>query len=187
MSEVTRILGRIEAGDSKAANELMPLVYDELRRLAASQMAREIKDQTLDATGLVHEAWLRLAGPDGVRFENRNHFFGAAAESMRRILIDAARRRARLKHGGQLKREPLRPNLIAAMEPDEQLLELDAALNRLAELDPVKSRLVELRYFAGLTGDQAAEILEISPSTADRHWAFSKAWLQREMESSKDS
>jgi RNA polymerase sigma factor (TIGR02999 family) len=183
MNEVTRILSDLAQGDAQAAGQLLPLVYDELRRLAAAQLAGEKPGQTLQATALVHEAYLRLVGDQG--FANRRHFFAAAAEAMRRILVENARRKGRLKHGGGRRRQELAPDLVAAPGPDEELLALDAALARLAERDPLKARLVELRFFAGLTGDQAAELLGISPSTADRHWVFARAWLRREMEAGR--
>jgi RNA polymerase sigma factor (TIGR02999 family) len=181
MSEVTRILNAIEQGDPSAASELLPLVYNELRRLAAQKLAREKPGQTLDATGLVHEAYLRLVGDaeERRRFQDRGHFFAAAAAAMRRILVDNARRKRAHRHGGGLKRRHLEP--VAAPEPDEDLVALDEALERLAAQDPVKAKLVELRYFAGLTGDQAAEVLRISPTTADRHWAYARAWLRAEV------
>src|SRR5262245_12320786 len=177
MSDVTQILSAIEAGDAKAADQLLPLVYDELRKLAAVQMANEKPGQTLDATGLVHEAWLRLVpgtNPLGA-WDNRRHFFAAAATAMRHIRIDVARRKKAQKRGGNLQRGNL--DSIAAPEPDEDVLALDEALTALAARDRVKARLVELRYFAGLTGDQAADALGISPSAADRHWTFARAWL----------
>ncbi len=183
MNEVTRLLDDLAQGKAQAAAQLLPLVYDELRRLAAAQLAGERAGQTLEATALVHEAYLRLVGDQG--FANRRHFFAAAAEAMRRILVESARRKARRKHGGGRQRQDLHPDLVAAPEPDEDILALDAALARLAERDPLKAHLVELRYFAGLTGDQAAEMLGISPSTADRHWVFARAWLRREMESGR--
>jgi RNA polymerase sigma factor (TIGR02999 family) len=181
MSEVTRILNAIGQGDPQAADQLLPLVYDELRRLAARQLAHEAPGQTLDATGLVHEAYLRLVGgPATPRpFQDCGHFFAAAAAAMRRILIDSARRKRAQKRGGDRRRQPLEE--VAAPTPDEDLLALDGALEKLAALDPVKARLVELRYFAGLTGEQAAEVLGISPSTADRHWAYARAWLRAEV------
>ncbi len=181
MTEVSRILSQIASGDPQAAEQLLPLVYDELRKLAAQRMAREKPGQTLDATGLVHEAYLRLVGDTEARraFNDRGHFFAAAAAAMRRILIDNARRKRAQKHGGGLQRQPL--DAVAAPEPDENLLALDEALEKLAAQDPVKARLVELRYFAGLTGDQAAEALGIAPSTADRHWAYARAWLRAEI------
>ena len=183
MTEITRVLSAIEQGDPHAAEQLLPLVYDELRQLAARKLAREQPGQTLDATALVHEAYLRLVRPDdGQAFDGRGHFFAAAATAMRRILIERARQKQRQIHGGGRRREELHPDLVAAPEPDDELLALDAALVKLAERDPVKARLVELRYFAGLTGDQAAEILGISPSTADRHWVYARAWLRREVQ-----
>jgi RNA polymerase sigma factor (TIGR02999 family) len=187
MSDVTRILAAIDAGDAQAAGQLLPLVYDELRKLAADRLAQEAPGNTLDATALVHEAYVRLVGPaDADRWDNRAHFFAAAATAMRRILIDRARQKQRLRHGGGRRRQELHPDLAAAPEPDEQLLALDAALAQLAVKDPVKARLVELRYFAGLTGDQAAQILGISPSAADRHWVFARAWLRRAVQGGAD-
>jgi RNA polymerase sigma factor (TIGR02999 family) len=188
MSEITRILSQIESGDPSAAEQLLPLVYDELRKLAAQKLAHERPGQTLQATALVHEAYLRLAatpenerGQGGKRWDGRGHFFAAAAEAMRRILIERARQKQRIARGGGRHRQELQLDLIATPEPDEDLLALDAALTRLAQRDPIKARLVELRYFAGLTGDQAGEILGISPSTADRYWVYSRAWLRREV------
>lgn len=189
MMDITGILNRLESGDPHAADELLPIVYDELRKLAAAKLAHEKPGQTLDATGLVHEAYLRLVpngksqSTDDQHWNGRGHFFAAAAEAMRRILVENARRKFRLKHGGDRLRVELTPDLATARQPDEDLLALDAALAKLAHHDPVKVRLIELRFFAGLSGDQAAEILGISPSTADRHWAFARAWLRREMES----
>jgi RNA polymerase sigma factor (TIGR02999 family) len=183
MNEVTRILADIARGDAHAAGQLLPLVYDELRKLAAARLAREAPGNTLDATALVHEAYVRLVGPaDADCWDNRAHFFAAAATAMRRILIERARHKQRHRHGGGRHRQELHPDLVAAPEPDEELLALDAALAKLAERDPLKARLVELRYFAGLTGEQAAEILGISPSTADRHWVYARAWLRREVQ-----
>jgi RNA polymerase sigma factor (TIGR02999 family) len=180
MSEITRILEAIQQGDPHAAEQLLPLVYDELRQLAAHKLAHEKPGQTLQATALVHEAYLRLFGQQEPRsFSDRGHFFAAAAATMRRILIDNARRKQTQKRGGGRQRQPL--EAVAAPEPDEELLALDEALQKLAALDPDKARLVELRYFAGLTGEQAAEVLGISPTTADRHWAFARAWLQAEV------
>ncbi len=180
MSEVTRVLCAVEQGDPHAAAQLLPLVYDELRRLAVHKLAQEKPGQTLQPTALVHEAYLRLvARPQEQRWNGRGHFFAAAAEAMRRILVDQARRKQARKRGGDMAREPL--DDLAAPEADEELLALDEALGRLAALDPQKARLVELRYFAGLTADQAAEVLGISPSTADRHWRYARAWLQAEV------
>jgi RNA polymerase sigma factor (TIGR02999 family) len=180
MSEVTRLLEAANRGDRQAAAELLPLVYDELRKLAAVRLAQEKPGQTLEATALVHEAYLRLVGDQ--QFDGRGHFFAAAAEAMRRILVDAARRKKRLRHGGGRRRQELRPDLVAAAVPNEQLLSLDAALAKFAQHDALKARLVELRYFAGLTGDQAAQVLGISPKTADRYWVYARAWLRREMD-----
>ncbi len=174
MSEVTRILSAIEQGDPHAAKQLLPLVYDELRKLAAQRLAQEKPGQTLQPTALVHEAYLRLVGSDqDARWTSRGHFIAAAAEAMRRILIDHARKKQTQKRGGGLHREP-----------DDELLALDEALHKLAVEDPEKARLVELRYFAGLTGEEAAQVLGISPSTADRHWAYARAWLQNEVRGS---
>jgi RNA polymerase sigma factor (TIGR02999 family) len=182
MNEVTRILSAIEQGDSQAAEGLLPLVYEELRKLAAQRLAQEKPGQTLQATALVHEAYIRLVGPSGAgRFAGRRHFFTAAATCMRRILIERARRKRRRIHGGGRQRVDLEPDLVAVPERGEDLLALDNALEKFASFDPLKARLVELRYFAGLTGDQAAEILGISPSTADRHWIYARAWLRREL------
>jgi RNA polymerase sigma factor (TIGR02999 family) len=182
MNDVTRILSAIEQGQRQAAEQLLPLVYDELRRLAAEKMAHERPGQTLQATALVHEAYVRLVGGgDAPQWENRRHFFAAAAEAMRRILIDRARRKQTRKHGGGRRREEFDGQSIVAPEGDVDLLALDAALHRLAEQEPLKAKLVELRYFAGLTGEQAAEVLGISPSSADRHWVYARAWLRREL------
>ena len=179
MSDVTQILSAIEQGDPRAAEQLLPLVYDELRKLAAQKLAHEKPGQTLAATALVHEAYLRLVGQNEPRYRDRGHFFAAAATAMRRILIDGARRKQTQKRGGGLHRQQL--EAVAAPEPDEELLALDEALQKLAAEDPQKARLVELRHFAGLTGEQAAEVLGISPTTADRHWAYVRAWLQAEV------
>jgi RNA polymerase sigma factor (TIGR02999 family) len=178
MPDVTQILSRIEAGDPRAADELMPLVYDELRRLAAAKLAHEKPGQTLQATALVHEAFVRLVdGAAARQWESRGHFFAAAAEAMRRILIDGARRKKRIKHGGDRLRISLDATLtIADAEPDD-LLALDEALTQLAAEAPDKAQLVKLRYFAGLTVEEAAAAMDISPSTAKRHWAYARAWL----------
>jgi RNA polymerase sigma factor (TIGR02999 family) len=182
MTEVTRILSAIEQGDPRAAEQLLPLVYDELRKLAARRLAHEKPGQTLEATALVHEAYLRLVGPDSARtWDSRGHFFAAAAEAMRRILVENARRKQTRKRGGEQRRADLDLDALVAPEPEMDLLALDAALDRLAERDPQKARLVELRYFAGLTGHQAAGILGISPSSADRQWVYTRAWLRREL------
>jgi RNA polymerase sigma factor (TIGR02999 family) len=182
MSEVTRILSALEQGEPHAAEQLLPLVYDELRRLAAEKLAQERPGQTLQATALVHEAYVRLVGAGAEQqWDSRRHFFAAAAEAMRRVLIDSARRKQTRKHGGGRRRADVDADALAAPEPDVDLPALDAALQRLAEHDPLKARLVELRYFAGLTGDQAAAALGISPSSADRHWVYARAWLRREL------
>jgi RNA polymerase sigma factor (TIGR02999 family) len=181
MSDVTRILSAIERGDPQAAGQLLPLVYDELRRLAAQKLAREPAGHTLQATALVHDAYLRLVGEEDPGWNGRGHFFAAAAEAMRRILIENARRRARLKHGGQFVRVDAEALDVAAPEGPGELLELDEALNRLAVADPQACELVKLRYFAGLTVTQAAEALGISPRSADFLWAYAKAWLFKEL------
>jgi RNA polymerase sigma factor (TIGR02999 family) len=182
MSEVTHILSAITQGDPHAAAQLLPLVYNELRQLAAQKLAQEKPGQTLEATALVHEAYVRLVGAgDDPHWDNRRHFFAAAAEAMRRILIDNARRKQTRKHGGDCQRQEIDPDLLLAPAPNLDLLAVDAALHRLAEQDPLKARLVELRYFAGLTGDQAAAVLGISPSSADRQWVYTRAWLRREL------
>jgi RNA polymerase sigma factor (TIGR02999 family) len=178
MSDVTRILSAIEQGDPSAAEQLLPLVYGELRQLAAQKLAREALGQTLDATALVHEAYLRLVDVKQVQqWNSRGHFFAAAAEAMRRILVDGARRKQSLKGGGRQRRVPLEEAISLNEQPAEDLLALDEALNRLAQEDPVKAELVKLRYFAGLTVEQTAEALGISRATADRYWAYAKVWL----------
>ena len=183
MPEVTRLLDAAKAGDRKAGAELLPLVYEELRKLAAARMAAEAPDQTLQPTALVHEAYLRLVGPaDEHRWDHRGHFFAAAAEAMRRILVDRARRKAAARHGGELGRLELEPDLAAAPEVREDLIALDEALDRLAIEDPIKAELVKLRFFAGLTLPEAAKALGLSERTAGRHWAFARAWLRRAVE-----
>lgn len=184
MSDVTQILSRLESGDPSAAEKLLPLVYDELRSLAAARLSREKPGQTLQATALVHEAYLRILGPSGEsRFWNsRGHFFAAAAEAMRRILVENARRRLRSKHGGGRCREELESSQVVAPEVPEDLLALDEALEKLTEHDSQSAELVKLRYFAGLTISQAAEILDVSPRKADFIWSFARAWLRREIE-----
>lgn len=177
MAEFTQMLNAVGRGGVNVAAQLLPLVYDELRKLAATKLAEERPGQTLQPTALVHEAYLRLVGEaDGPLWQNRDHFFGAAAEAMRRILIDSARRKRTAKHGGNRIREPL--DDIVTPEKCDELLALDEALTKLATADPVKARLVELRYFVGLTGEEAAKVLGISPATADRYWAYARAWLQ---------
>jgi len=177
MSEVTRILQSIENGDPRAAGELLPLVYEELRRLAASKMAREAPGQTLQPTALVHEAWLRLGANQDAPWEGRAHFFGAAAEAMRRILIDNARRKRAQRHGGGRERVDILEMELAAPAPDDELLMVNDALERLAAVDKPKAELVKLHYFAGLSFEEAAGALGISVSTAKRWWDFARAWL----------
>jgi RNA polymerase sigma factor (sigma-70 family) len=208
MSEVTQILRQIEANDPRAAEQLLPLVYDELRKLAAARLVHEKPGQTLQATALVHEAYLRLVGgnqgdrdsglgtggsaaenfprtpnpePPAPAFDSRGHFFAAAAEAMRRILIDQARRKESLKRGGDRQRQDIEHVEIAVPEPSQDVLALDAALERFERLDPRKAALVKLRYFAGLTIPEAAAALGISSTTADRHWAYARAWLHAEL------
>jgi RNA polymerase sigma factor (TIGR02999 family) len=184
MSDVTPILDALVRGEPRAAGELLPMVYDELRRLAARRLAGEAPGQTLDATALVHEAYLRLVGGDPDRpWQGRAHFFAAAAESMRRILVENARRKRRIRHGGGLARAEVEPDEIAAPEgrPLDELLAVDAALDRLAAADPTAAELVKLRYFAGLSIAESAAILGVSPRTADRLWTYARAWLRREI------
>src|SRR5713226_2122216 len=178
MTEVTRILSAIEQGDPQAAEELLPLVYDELRRLATERMAQEKPGQTLQATALVHEAYLRLVGAqEGQRWDSRGHFFAAAAEAMRRILLNRARDKKRAKRGGERRRVDLDQIEIAFDTSDEQLIALDEALSQLAVEDPDAARLVNLRFFAGLTLKDAAASLGLAPRTAERQWAYARAWL----------
>jgi RNA polymerase sigma factor (TIGR02999 family) len=188
MTEVTRILRQIEQGEPVAAEQLLPLVYDELRRLAAARLADEFPGQTLQPTALVHEAYVRLVDVKQAQaWESRGHFFAAAAEAMRRILVDAARRKRREKHGGDRKRVSLDAAAPEAPASRHDLVELDAALTRLAAEDPQAARLVELRHFAGLSVSEAAQVLGISPRTADRVWAYARAWLHREIAAAMDS
>jgi RNA polymerase sigma factor (TIGR02999 family) len=182
MNEVTRILSAIDRGEPQAAEQLLPLIYDELRKLAARRLAQEKPGQTLQATALVHEAYLRLVDSEGrSSWEGRGHFFAAAAEAMRQILIDSARRKQRPKHGGDRHRLDLDDAGDVIVPPVEDLLALDQALERLSSEDPVSADLVKLRYFAGLSIDQAASTLGMSPRTADRRWAYARAWLRQEM------
>jgi RNA polymerase sigma factor (TIGR02999 family) len=181
MSDVTRILNALEQGDQKAARELLPLVYEELRKLAASKMANEAPGQTLQPTALVHEAWLRLGGGQDQAWDGRAHFFGAAAEAMRRILIENARRKKALRHGAGQARLEVQEVEIAAPAPDDQMLAVNEALNKLAGLDKEKAELVKLRYFAGMTIEEAAGVLRISEATAKRWWVYARAWLYAEV------
>ncbi len=181
MSDVTRILGAIEQGDARAADELLPLVYEELRRLATAKMSQEPPGQTLQATALVHEAYIRLVGSQDPNWSGRTHFFAAAAEAMRRILIDNARRKQRLKRGGGQQKVGLTDAEPAIEGSSNDLIALDEALARLAEMDKTKADLVKLRYFAGLTLEQAAGILNLPERTAKRYWAHARAWLYRQV------
>ncbi len=188
MSNVTQILAAMDEGDPHAAEQLLPLVYDELRKLAAAKLAFEKPGQTLQATALVHEAFLRLvATPEtkdeqpGGLWDGRGHFFAAAAEAMRRILVENARRKSRIKHGGELVRAELTDVPIVVSEVHEDLLALDAALERLMTVNPQAVKLVQLRYFAGLSLEEAGDVLKVSPRTAGRLWAYARAWLHQEM------
>src|SRR5262245_48812658 len=190
MSEVTRILSAIDQGDPQAAEQLLPLVYEELRRLAAAKLAQEKPGQTLEATALVHEAYLRLVlsggrkvsqPPESPHWDSRGHFFAAAAEAMRRILVEIARRKGRLKHGRGHARVDLESGCLISEAPSLDLVALDEALTKLAEIEPTKADLVKLRFFAGLTMPEAAKALNISLATAERHWTFAKAWLYAEL------
>lgn len=181
MGDVTRILAAIEQGDARAADELLPVVYEELRRLAAAKMSQEPPGHTLQATALVHEAYIRLVGSQDQDWSGRTHFFAAAAEAMRRILIDNARRKLRLKRGGGRQKIGLTDAEPAIEGPSDDLIALDEALDRLAEMDKTKADLVKLRYFAGLTLEQAASVLNLPERTAKRYWAHARAWLHREV------
>lgn len=181
-SDVTRILERAQSGDPRAADELLPLVYNELRRLAGARMANEFRGQTLQPTALVHEAWLRLVGKEDQHWNSRSHFFGAAAEAMRRILIDNARRKRAARHGGGQARLDVSEIEIADPARDDELLMVNEALEKLDALDPRKAELVKLRYFVGFTSEEAARALGVSVPTADRWWKFSRAWLFAEIE-----
>jgi len=181
MSEATLLLTAVEQGDPRAAERLLELLYEELRRLAASKMAREIPGQTLQATALVHEAWLRLVGSQNPRFENRAHFFSAAAEAMRRILIDRARQKLRIRHGGSLERVDLDGQDLAAPAEDEQLVAIHEALDNLARCHPVQAEVVKLRYFVGMTNEETAEILGVSVATVKNYWTFARTWIFKEI------
>ena len=182
MSDATLMLAAIERGDIKAADELLTLVYDELRRLAAYKLAQESPGQTLQPTALVHEVWLRLVGDRNPSFNNRTHFFRAAAEAMRRILIDRARRKQTEKHGGNFARVDIEGLELAAPDEDGQLLAVHEALDKLALEYPIQAELVKLRYFAGMTNEEVSQVLGISVSTAKKYWTFSRAWLVNEIE-----
>jgi RNA polymerase sigma factor (TIGR02999 family) len=183
MEDVTRILGAIERGDAASAEKLLPLVYDELRRLASQKLSREQAGQTLEPTALVHEAYLKLLGPQGanVGWDGRAHFFAAAAEAMRRILIDNARRKAAIRHGGEYNRVAMDDALLAIEAPSDDVIALDEALNKLAAEDKAKADLVKLHYFAGLSLEEAAAALGISRATAYRFWDYARAWLRHEI------
>jgi RNA polymerase sigma factor (TIGR02999 family) len=183
MSDVTQLLAQIESGDRRAAADLLPLVYEELRKLAVARMSRERSDHTLSATALVHEAYLRLVGgvPKESHWSGNSHFFAAAAEAMHHILVENARRKKRLRHGGGVRRLGLDDVDLIGEVPSDDLLALDEALDRLARKDPMAARLVQLRYFAGLTTSEAAEALALPLRTAERNWAYARAWLHREI------
>ena len=183
MSDITRILTAIEQGDPAAADQLLPLVYEELRKLAAHRMANEAAGQTLQPTALVHEAWLRLVGEQNPRFANRAHFFAAAAEAMRRILIDNARRKRAVRHGGGQQRVNVEQVQLVSPSDDDQLLAVNEALDKLAAQSKPEAELVKLRYFVGMTLEEAAQVLGISARTADNYWAHARAWLFREIKS----
>ncbi len=184
MSDATQLLVDVGQGDAKAAEKLLELVYEELRRLATSRISQEPPGQTFQPTELVHEAWLRLVGAENPSFENRAHFFSAAAEAMRRILIDRARRKLTMRHGGGFKRVDFDGQDLAAPESDQLLLAVNEVLDKLAGEHPLQAEVVKLRYFVGMTNEEAARILNISLSTAKRYWLFARAWILRELESS---
>lgn len=187
MGEVTKLLGGVPGGEGPAAAELLPLVYEELRKMAAAKMAREAGGHTLQATALMHEAWLRLVKADGSpQFENRAHFFGAAAEAMRRILVEAARRKKRVKHGGALERSDVDILEVPLPVASEDLLALNDALDRLADLDGQAAEVVKLCFFVGLTQEETARELGLSLATVERRWSFARAWLLREIESGRE-
>jgi RNA polymerase sigma factor (TIGR02999 family) len=185
MSDITEILAVLEQGQNQPAEELLPLVYDELRRLAAWRLANEQPGQTLQATALVHEAYLRLVGKEYPHWNSRRHFFGAAAEAMRRIIVENARRKKRVKRGGQLERVEMEAVDLPSPMPDDELLALDEALEKLAQTDARAAELVKLCFFVGLTQEQAAQELGVSVSTVERTWAFARAWLFREIQRSQ--
>lgn len=187
MADATQILSQIEQGDPSTAADLLPLVYDELRKLAARKMAQEKPGQTLQATALVHDVYLRLVDVEKAQsWDSRGHFFAAAAEAMRRILVESARRKNRVKHGGKFQRVTLEGVATLGNEPDSELLAVDDALGKFAQEEPKKAELVKLRYFAGFTIDEAADMLSISRTTAKRHWKYARAWLLAEMADQAD-
>ena len=186
MSDVTQVLDRVQQGDAHAAEELLPLVYEELRKLAAQRMAAESPGLTLQPTALVHEAWLRLAGNEPRRWNSRGHYFAAAAEAMRRILIDSARRRQARRHGGGVARTDLDAVELAAPQGDERLLAIHEALERFETVDRAAAELIKLRCFVGLSMPEAAEALDLPPRSAERLWAYGRAWLRRQMDCSLD-
>jgi RNA polymerase sigma factor (TIGR02999 family) len=181
MGDATQLLADAGGGDPKAADKLLDLVYEELRRLATSKMAREAPGQTLQPTALVHEAWLRLVGTKNPNFENRAHFFAAAAEAMRRILIDRARRKLTVRHGGGCERVDVDEQDLALPAADQQLLAMNEALDNLAKEYPLQANVVKLRYFAGMTNEETAEVLNISVTSAKRYWTFARAWIFNEI------
>jgi RNA polymerase sigma factor (TIGR02999 family) len=184
MNDITRVLQAMEQGDANGAEQLLVLVYDELRRLAAARMAQEAPGQTLQATALVHEAWLKLAGSKRQQWRGRAHFFGAAAEAMRRILIDKARGKSSRKRGADPLREELDESRIAVRAPPAEIVAVHEALDALAAADAVAAEVVKLRYFVGMSIPEIADALDLAPRTADRHWAFARAWLKRAIEDS---
>ena len=184
MSEATLLLTAMEQGDPTAADKLLELLYEELRRLAASKMARETPNQTLQPTALVHEAWLRLVGSQNPQFENRAHFFSAAAEAMRRILIDRARRKLTLRHGGNCERVDLDGQDFAAPGPDAQLMAVHEVLDKLAKDHPAQAEVVKLRYFAGMTNEETAQALDVSVATVKNYWTFARTWIFNEIKNS---
>ena len=187
MSDVTQILSQIESGDPSAAEQLLPLVYNELRKLAAARLAQERPGQTLQATALVHDAYIRLVHVDKARqWHSRGHFFAAAAEAIRRILIETARSKKRIRRGGSRQRVDLEQALSLAEEASDPLLDLDEALTKFAAMEPVKAELVKLRYFAGCSIEEAAVLLGISPTSAKRYWAYARAWLLAELNNSRE-
>jgi RNA polymerase sigma factor (TIGR02999 family) len=184
MSDATLLLTAMEQGDPTAAEKLLELLYEELRRLATSKMARETPGQTLQPTALVHEAWLRLVVSNNPKFENRAHFFSAAAEAMRRILIDRARRKLRMRHGGCLERVDFDEHEIAAPGDDEQLVAVHEALEQLAKSHPIQAEVVKLRYFAGMSNEETAQALEVSVATVKNYWTFARTWIFNEIKNS---